>query len=414
MNDDRETGDPGFERRTRLAEAIDRFETAPTPTDRTETVAVASADGRALSGPVAAARDVPGYTRVAADGYAVRAEDTFDAGDRSPARLAVGDGSPGGSGRIDAGEAVRVAEGDPVPDGADAVVPRDAVELEGVADLAVFASVTAGENVAAVGTVAAAGEEFLGAGYRLDPPDLGLLAGIGHESVEVFARPTVAVLPVGDRVVEGDPGPGEVPETDGTAVAGYVRRWGGDPERSTPVGGDREAVASALDGALDADVVATVGKTGSGAGDSVPAVLAERGDLLVHGAAIDPGSSVALASVDGTPVVALPGAPAACVVGAVQFLRLATKVAGGLPRPDYPTMAARLGRKIRSEPGVRTFARVRFAVEDGQRAAVPTGTGGGTDLAGLAGADGWIEIAEGREGLPEGEVVAVQDWEWSA
>jgi molybdopterin molybdotransferase len=108
----------------------------------------------------------------------------------------------------------------------------------------------------------------------------------------------------------------------------------------------------------------------------------------------------------------LPGFPVACIVNAVQFLRPAVKWAGDLKLTDPPTFPARLDRKIPSEPGIRTFARVSLETKDGERVAVPTRASGSGILSSVALADGWIEIREGVEGLPEDDIVAVQDWEW--
>jgi molybdopterin molybdotransferase len=133
--------------------------------------------------------------------------------------------------------------------------------------------------------------------------------------------------------------------------------------------------------------------------------------VVVHGVALKPGHPVALGVVDGTPVVMLPGYPVACIVNAVQFLRPATKWAGNLPVADPPTTEARLDRKIRSEPGVRTFARVSLSDEGGERVATPTRASGSGILSSVALADGWVVVPEASEGIPADEVVAVQDWE---
>lgn len=84
-------------------------------------------------------------------------------------------------------------------------------------------------------------------------------------------------------------------------------------------------------------------------------------------------------------------------------------------------------RKIRSEPGIRTFARVELREEDGNKSdkdenedetdeplAMPTRASGSGILSSVALADGWVEVPESREGIPEGETVPVQNWEWSA
>jgi len=396
----------GFKERTRLGGARERLAAVVDPVDRTETVPLASADGRALAESVAAGRNVPGYDRAAMDGYAVRAADTFDASDRSPSVLRLADGDDVGP-----GEAAQVHTGSEVPPGADAVVMVEETETVG-GDVEVFDAVAGGENVAPVGEDVEAGQELHEPGHRLRPSDLALLRSVGVGEVTVRDRPRVSVIPTGEELVESDPGPGEVVETNGLMVSRYVERWGGDPSYRDVVTDDFEALRDAVESDLDHDVVVTTGGSSVGERDLIPDVLADLGEVLVHGVAIKPGHPVALGRVGDTPVVALPGYPVSCIVNALQFLRPAVKWAGDLPLPDPPTMAARLGRKISSDPGLRTFARVELTVEDGQRTAVPTRASGAGVLSSVSLADGWIEIREDREGLPEGEVVAVQDWEY--
>ncbi|WP_435346279.1 molybdopterin molybdotransferase MoeA [Haloarchaeobius sp. HRN-SO-5] len=402
----------GFRARTRVDDARERLRERVRTVDRTETVAVRDADGRTLAEAVSGARSVPVSTRAEVDGFAVDARETFGAGDRAPATFEAA-GTDAGDG-IDGHEAARVDAGEQLPDGADAVVPVAGARLVG-GTVEVYDPVAVGEGVLPPGSDVESGRHLYDAGHRLRPSDLGLLTAAGVETVTVRDRPSVAVLPVGDDLVDGDPGPAETVETDSLTVARLVERWGGDADRYDPVGDDEATLRSALgEACADADLVATTGGSGLGERDRVPEALDAVGSVDVHGVAAVPGRSVALGGVDGTPVVVLPGAPAACVVGAVQFLRHAVKWAAGQSVDEPPTGPAMLDRKIASEPGVRTYARVRFDSREGQRVAVPVRTDGASLLSSVALSDGWIEIREGIEGLPEGDLVAVQDWEWSA
>jgi molybdopterin molybdotransferase len=137
--------------------------------------------------------------------------------------------------------------------------------------------------------------------------------------------------------------------------------------------------------------------------------------VLVHGVALKPGHPVALGVVEETPVLMLPGYPVACIVNAVQFLRPALRQAGHLPPADPPTTGAELTRKIASEPGTRTYARVELHDEgvDDQTTATPTRASGSGVLSSVALADGWVVVPESVEGYDAGDTVAVEDWEWS-
>ena len=401
----------GFKRRTRVAEARATLLDAVAPHDRRESVPVDAADGRVVAEPIDAPAPVPGYDRAAMDGYAVRASDTFGAGDRSPAVLAA---KAAGADAVAPGEAARVHTGSAVPDGADAVVMIEQVETVGD-DVEVFDAVATGENVGEAGEDVADGQRLYEAGHVLRPSDLGLLRSVGLDSVPVREPPEVAVIPTGEELVESDPGPGEVIETNGLTVSRLVERWGGEPRYRDVVTDDHAALREAVAADLDADVVVTTGGSSVGERDLLPEVVDDLGEVLVHGVALKPGHPVCLGRAEGTPIVSLPGYPVACIVNAAQFLRPAMKRAAGTDADPFPTRRATLDRKVASEPGVRTFARVSVSDEDGGDDALPTATptraSGSGILSSVALADGWVVIPEPREGIDAGEPVDVELWE---
>ncbi|EMA65627.1 molybdopterin molybdotransferase MoeA [Halorubrum kocurii] len=420
----------GFKRRTRVADALATLFDAAEPHGRTESVPLADADGRVVAEPIDAPAPVPSYDRAAMDGYAVRAEDTFGASDRSPAVLrAVGTEADS----IAPGEAARVHTGSAVPDGADAVVMIEQVETVGgesgrAGEVESFDAVAAGENVGEAGEDVADGQRLFEPGHVLRPSDLGLLKSVGLDAVPVYERPTVAVIPTGEELVQSDPDPGEVIETNGLTVSRLVERWGGEARYRDVVTDDEDALAAAIEGDLDADAVVTTGGSSVGERDLIPEVVDGLGEVLVHGVALKPGHPVCLGAADGTPIVSLPGYPVACIVNAAQFLRPVQKRVGGTTADPFPTRRARLARKVPSEPGTRTFARVSLSEEPGEGAggasngdeetdpptATPTRASGSGILSSVALADGWVVVPEPREGLDAGEVVDVELWEASS
>ena len=401
----------GFKRRTRVDEALATLLDAVEPHGRTETVPLADADSRVLAEPVDAPAPVPGYDRAAMDGYAVRAEDTFGASDRSPNVLRTADPDDGPVGR---GEAARVHTGSALPDGANAVVMIEQVETVGD-EVETFDAVADGENVGPAGEDVAEGQRLYEAGETLRPSDLGLCKSVGLNELVVYDRPTVAVIPTGEELVQADPAPGEVIETNGLTVSRLVERWGGTPRYRAVVTDDEDALAAAIERDLDADVVVTTGGSSVGERDLLPEVVDDLGEVLVHGVALKPGHPVCLGRVGDTPVVSLPGYPVACIVNAAQFLRPTQKRVGGTSAAHPPTRRARLDRKVASEPGTRTFARVKLsrddAADDPPFVATPTRASGSGVLSSVALADGWVVVPEPREGLDAGDVVDVELWE---
>ncbi|PSP92589.1 molybdopterin molybdenumtransferase MoeA [Halobacteriales archaeon QH_8_68_33] len=421
--------DSGFKDRTRLDAAVDRLRAATDSLDRTERVPVTGAVGRVLAEDVTAHRPLPRHDRAATDGYAVVSEDTFGAGGRSPAVLRPdepggGDGSNGNDDpAVSPGTTRRVEAGDRLPSGADAVVRIEDADRYG-SDLEVGAAVATGANVTSAGADVREGATVFEAGRRIRESDLALCTSLGRSRLEVFARPTVGVVPTGDELVDADPGSGETVETNGLVAATFAERWGGKPNYRNVVDDDRHALRAAIERDLTKDVLVTTGGTGVGETDLVPDVVADLGEVHVHGVAVEPGGSAGIGVVRETPVVMLPGDPVACLVAADRFVRPAVRTAGGLPRRSHPSVAATLAEKISSTVGVRTFARVTLdegeatAVESVEssdsldREARPVSSGGAGVLSSVATADGWVVVPESREGVPAGETVTVEDWEY--
>ena len=402
-----------FTERTPLDEARAQLDERVEPHGRTEAVPLEAADGRVVAATLESPGNVPHYRRAAMDGYAVRAEDTFGASDRSPAVLRnVAENGQRESGDLDRREARQVHTGSALPEGADAVVMVEHTSAVGD-EIEVSQAVGEGENVAPVGEDVAAGQHLYDPGHRLRPSDLGLLKSVGMTEVTVYERPTVSVIPTGEELVQSDPGPGEVIETNGLTVSRLARRWGGEPTYNEVVTDDRERLAAAIRDSLDHDIVVTTGGSSVGARDLLPEVVAGLGEVFVHGVGIKPGHPVALGVVEGTPVLMLPGYPVSCLINAVQFLRPAIAWAGGAAPEPFPAVTARLEEKIYSEPGLRSFARVQLDGQDGELVATAVRASGAGVLSSVALSDGWVVVPENSEGLDAGDTVEVQRWEWS-
>lgn len=391
----------GFKRLARLDDARERLYESLAPTERTATRTLAAADGSVLATSIDARRDVPHYERAAMDGFAVRARDTFGASERSPALFDRAE-------TVGPNRGMRVHTGSELPAEADAVVMVEHTEeMDG--EIEILRPVAEGANVAPIGEDVTAGTHLYDAGHRLRPSDLGLLKSVGNGEVETYDRPTVGVIPTGEELVQREPSAGETIETNGLTVSRYVERWGGEATYRRVVTDECAALRAAIERDLTKDIVVTTGGSSVGERDLIPGIIDELGELLVHGIALEPGHPAGFGVVEDTPVLALPGYPVASIVTAVQLLRPALKRIGHLPLDPQATTEARLGGKIASKPGRRTFARVELREES--RVAVPVRTSGAGVLSSVALADGWVVVPEPREGIPADETVTVEHWE---
>ena len=232
----------------RAHEAVGSLELSP----GTERVSLADASGRVLAERIDARIDVPGFDRASLDGYAVRARDTFDADEASPAELDLCGTVHAGETpdvAVDPGDCVAVSTGSVLPPGADAVVMVEETEERG-STVAVRTRVAPGEAVMFAGTDVAAGDRALGPGTRLTSREVGLLSALGADTVPVHAKPRVAIVSTGDELVrpgkELDPARGEIHDVNSYSVAAGVEEAGGEAVLYPHAGDDYEEMERLL------------------------------------------------------------------------------------------------------------------------------------------------------------------------
>jgi molybdopterin molybdotransferase len=184
-----------------------------------------------------------------------------------------------------------------------------------------------------------------------------------------------------------------------------VRRDGGTPLTGPIVPDDREALREALLVSVrDADCVLATGGSSVGSEDHLPSLVAETGELPVHGVAMRPSSPAGLGFVSGKPVFLLPGNPVSCLCAYDFFAGRAIRRLGGR-HPEWPYVKIRmpLARKIASQLGRTDYVRVR--IEEGK--VVPLAIRGASILSSTTRAHGFVVVEKDLEGYGEGESVSV-------
>jgi molybdopterin molybdotransferase len=346
--------------------------------------------------------DVPPFDRAAADGFALLAGETVGAGAYNPLPFRLVPTSAA----VEVGQAVAVACGDRLPAGTDAVVRLEHATQDAPGMVAIIAPVVAENEVERAGSQSARGGVLAGAGRRLGPGEIGLLASAGVEQVSVVGRPRVRCLLAAGRVIEtgGALGPGTVYDANGPMLAALIERDGGVVVERLRVERSAAALRDAL-GFPEADMVLVAGGTGPGAGDVSAAALAETGDLAIHGVTLRPGETAGAGRVAGVPVFLLPGTPAACLWAyellAGQAVRRLAGHSGELPFAARPV---HLARKIVSEVGTTEICPVR-CTQDGE--AEPLAPFAEAGLVAAACGDGFVIVPEASEGYPQGAPVTV-------
>ncbi|MEL7343413.1 MAG: gephyrin-like molybdotransferase Glp [Pseudomonadota bacterium] len=299
----------------------------------TQTVPVDEAIGRVLAEPGVAQADQPPFASSAMDGYAVvsaRPGETL---------VVIGEAAAGArfDGVVAAGEAVRIFTGAPVPQGATRIVIQEDVTRVGD-------RITLNEPLDPAAYIRPAGGDFqrgdtVTAPRVISPVDAALLAAMQQASVSVRRRPEVALIATGDELVApGErPGPDQIVSTNSLALAGMIEAAGGIARR-LPIARDKmESLDSVFALAAGADLIVTLGGASVGDHDLVRAAGATLGlEQSFYKVAMRPGKPLMAGTLDGVPVIGLPGNPVSAVVCAMVFVVPALRVMLGFaPEPVH-------------------------------------------------------------------------------
>jgi molybdopterin molybdotransferase len=327
-----------------------------------EEVPLTDAAGRVLAAAAAAAVDLPSFPASAMDGFALRAADV-------PATLPIvgriAAGRPAAD-VLEEGQAMAIATGGVVPDGADSVVPIEDVEERDGA-VVVPGEVEAGANIRARGGDLAAGAIVVAAGTRLGPVHLGALAAAGVTHVSCSRRPRVVLAVTGTELRSpGEPlARGEIYDANGVILATQIAGAGAIVDRLPPVADDAAATRAAVERGLEADVLVTSGGVSVGVYDLVRATEAELGvEEVFWRVSVRPGKPVAFGVRGRTLVFGLPGNPVSSLVGFELFVRPALLALQGLAEPRPAFRPGRLGRPVKLVAR-DSLLRARTRVEDG-------------------------------------------------
>lgn len=375
----------------------------------TEPVALARASGRVLAQDVVAPVDLPPYDNSAVDGYAVRFDDLVPGQEtqlRIEGRLAAGMAALA---PVAAGTAVQIFTGAPMPAGADTVYMQEDCRVAG-GTVALPPGLKRGANRRLAGEDLTRGTLALGAGRRLSPQDVALLAALGLAQVPVRRRLRVAVFSTGNEVLE--PGAplraGALYDSNRFMLQALLGHLDAEVSDLGILADRQETVAAAVREAARAhDLVVTSGGVSTGEEDHVRAAVESVGSLVFWRLAIKPGRPVAMGVVEGTPVIGLPGNPVAVFVTFAHVVRpLVAALAGEsyAPPPRLPVLADFAYRK---KEGRREYVRVALARSgEGSLVARKHPRDGAGVLTSLTETDGLVELPEAVTEVRPGDTVA--------
>jgi len=391
-----------------LDEALMLVSEATIPLERTERVALAELGGRVAAVDVVSEQHVPPFDRAAMDGFAVVAQDTFGADRHQPNTLrcveTVFTGQTPKRG-VDRGECTQIATGAPMPQGADAVVMVEETDRGNDDQVRIFTPVYPNQNVGRRGADIVPGQTLVRCGDLLGAGRIGALAAVGTADIEVYAKPSVALLSTGDEIV--GPGqalaPGQIYDVNRFTLETVVRSHGGLAVGYASAADTLDALTAAVEACATHDLLVFSGGSSVGERDLILDVLQQQGEVLFHGIAVKPGKPTVFGRVAGTPVLGMPGYPTSCLSNAYMLLIPMLRRLAHLPPYRPQTVTVPLAERVVSTTGRHQFYTVRL--DDGR--AVPAFKASG-DITSMSLADGYIEIPAQTDIVEKGEKVVVK------
>lgn len=384
----------------------------------TEWVDITAGGNRICGEDILASEDIPGFDRSTVDGYAVRAADTFGAGETLPALLAM-------SGEVEMGKpapplplqsCMYIPTGGMLPPGADAVIMIEDTEVTG-REIACYRQVAPGNNIIKRGEDISQGQLVVPRGKRLRFQEIGLLASLGIERIQAYKRPRVGILSTGNEIVSYNTPrlqPGEVRDSNAVAVAEIIRSRGGEPVYGGIVRDSLPAFKASVENLLqEVDFLVISGGSSVGVRDFSLNVLREisGNKLLVEGIAIQPGKPTLLAKAAGKPVLGLPGHPVSALnIFYIFGTFILDRLQGLEDSAPTPVVRGFLTKNIPSVIGRTDYVRVKLAYRNNRLEVDPVFGRSGL-LRTLVEAEGMLVIPPGSEGLAAGREVEVILWE---
>ena len=400
--------------------ALQRMRQEVSSVKETKTVSLRESLGHVLSSDLVSPVQVPAYTNSAMDGYAINSADLPD-GDAEKTLKVLGTVWAGKPVTVElkSGQAVRIMTGGMLPQGADTVVIQEHVQVvdqSGADSILIDGSTSPGRNVRHAGEDINTGDVVLSAGTLINPAELGLIASLGIDTLEVKRRLKVAFFSTGDelRPLETHAGqtlgPGEIFDSNRHTLFALLSRLSVELIDLGVVADTEEAThAAILEASEKADLVITSGGVSAGQADFVSKSIAKLGDLTFWKLAMRPGRPLACGVVNDCRFFGLPGNPVAVMVTFYEFVQPTIKAMMGCTDSDPQLFSVKSAESIRKVPGRIEYQRGIIEVAaDGCQTVRTTGKQGAGRLSSMCLANCLIVLPVECDGIAAGDLVQVR------
>jgi molybdopterin molybdotransferase len=344
-----------------------------------EEISIADSFERILAENIVAGFPLPPFCRSPLDGYALRAADTAGADEANPASLRITQTIYAGevpTEPLSSGETAAVTTGAPLPEGSDTVIKFEDIRREGDT-ISIRSALRAGENVVPQGEDIAQGEKVLEKGTHITPAAVGLLASLGFVKVSVYKKPRVAVISLGDELLEVGQAlrPGKIYNSNLYSLAAQIREAGGAAFPLGIIPDEKTAIAGALNNALaEYDMILTTGGASVGGKDLIKGAIALSGaTTLFWKVGMKPGTPAVCGEKDRKLIVGLSGNPSAAMITFLMLVRPLLRAMAGKRSGNLPEVSAVMEQPFTKKSSQRRLLRAVVAWKDGAYHAIPAG-----------------------------------------
>ena len=354
-----------------------------------ERIPLEKAAGRVTAEPIFARYSVPEVHLAAMDGIAVVSANTSGASEQHPVTLS---------------RAARVNTGNVVAPEFDAVIMIEDVHIDD-GQFTIRKAAPPWQHVRPAGEDIGESEMALPSRHRVRPSELGALAAYGVTDLEVITVKT-GLIPTGSELVPHGthPQPGQVVESNTVMAAAMLDEIGATCRRYPMVKDDPVLIREALERAVaENDVVIISAGSSAGTRDYTADIIAELGEVLIHGIAIKPGKPAIIGRVKNKPVIGMPGYP----LSALTILReLVIPLMGqyGLPFSAPVQIGAQITRTTHKDVGSDEFILCSLGRIGTRWVVSPQSRGAGVQMSAVR-ANAFLQIPSASEGYEAGQPV---------
>jgi len=392
--------------------ALEKFLSSVNFKPKIEMVAIQSASSRVLAKDVNSKIEIPSFNKASMDGFAIKSAETKNATKKNPifskivGKIFAGDQKRNS---IKSGEAMAIATGSPLPEGADAVIMIEYV-IHLKDKIKITKKVNKHSNLALSGEEVRKNQTILKKGTWLTPQDVGLLASIGLNKIPVFKKPSVGILATGNELAK--PGTnlknGQIFESNRIVIAELVKQMGGIIQDLGICKDERKIIEKKVKKGLQNDLLVITGGSSVGERDFLPIILKSLGNpgIIVKGVAMKPGSPVILGMIRKTPIIVCPGFPVSSFFAFFMFGTSLLKQMLFTKGPPTSEIQAKMETSVKTQPNVTNFVRVKIRKINDDYFARPVSSADSRLLITLTGSDGVI-IVKNKMELKKGEFVKV-------